>query len=307
MATSLSELRKNRGSQLDKVIKDLDSGGRKSEDERFWKPTRDKAGNGSAIIHFLPPMNGDELPWVKTFSYGFKGETGNWFIEESPSTIGKPDPVMELNAAAYASKDESRIAEAKTRKRRTQYISNIYIVKDPANPENDGTVKLFKYGAKIHEMIMGKAKPEFDDDTPILAWDLWEGCNLKLRIKQVAGYPNYDSSEWMSVAPLAEDDDLEAIIKKAHKLSEFTDPSRFKTYDQLKARLDIVMNGNKVQSAADRAASEASGEDEKFDIEKEVKKATAKVNEPRKIEKAAPVADDDSDLDEFKRMLEDLG
>lgn len=305
MATSLSELRKARGSLLDKVIKDMDNENRRSDDDRFWKPTRDKAGNGSAIIHFLPPMNGDELPWVKTYSFGFQGPTGRWYIEESPSTIGKPDPVNEMNIAAYTSKDEAQIAEAKKRKRRTQYISNIYVVKDPANPENDGKVFLFKYGAKIHEMIMGKAKPEFDDDKPILVWDLWEGCNLKLRIKRVSGYPNYDSSEWMNVAPIAEDDELETIIKKAHKLSEFLDPARFKSYEQLNTHYESVMNGSAVQPAADRANSESEAA---FDIEKEVRKATAKVNEPRKVEKTVAKTDDDedSDLSEFKRLLEDL-
>lgn len=303
MVTSLSELRKNRSSVLDKVVKDLDNNGRQ-EDTRFWKPTRDKAGNGSAIIRFLPPVNGDELPWVKTYSVGFQGPTGKWYINESPSTIGLPDPVYEINQAAYASKDEAQIEEAKKRKRRTQYISNIYVVKDPANPSNDGKVFLFKYGAKIHEMIMNKAKPEFEDDTPIQVWDLWEGCSFKLRIKQVSGYPNYDSSEWMGQSALAEDDVLESIIKNAYKLKEFLDPSRFKPYDKLKEELDRALNGAATPTAAQRAAKES--EDAPFDIESEVKKATAKVNEPRKVEQAKPTDDSDDDMDEFKKMLENL-
>lgn len=304
MATSLSELRKSRSSMLDKIVKDLDSGGRRNEeDNRFWKLNRDKSGNGSAIIRFLPPVNGDELPWVKEFSYGFQSKTnGKWYINLSPSTIGQPDPVMEYNAAAYASKDEARIEDAKNRKRRTQFISNIMVIKDPANPENDGKIFLFKYGKKIHEMIVSKAKPEFDTDEPILVWDLWEGCNFKIRIKTVANYPNYDSSEWSGQSALSDDDDkLQSIIDKCYKLSEFTEPSRFKSYDVLKKEFDRVMD---VAGATQTAESIAKKQiEQEFDLEKEVAKTAAP--SVRKVEKPA-FADDEDDLADFRKMLEDM-
>ena len=308
MATSLSELRKSRGTMLDKIVKDLDSGGKRNEkDNRFWSITRDKAGNGSAVIRILPPVNGDELPWVKSFSYAFQNPgTGKWYIQDSPTAIGLPDPVAEYNAAAYASKDESRIEEAKKRKRRNQFIANVLIVKDPANPENEGQVKLFKFGKKILDMIMSKAKPEFDDSDPIFAWDIDEGCNLRLRIKQVAGYPNYDSSEFAAQTPLAEDDaEIQSILDKAHRLGEFTAPEHFKSYDELKKLFDRAMFGDAApRSAEAKAKASANMDDEEFDLDAEVKKAAQPA---RKIEKKVETkVDDDDDLDSFKKMLEDL-
>lgn len=308
MATSLSELRKSRGTMLDKIVKDLDSGGKRNEkDNRFWSITRDKAGNGSAVIRILPPVNGDELPWVKSFSYAFQNPgTGKWYIQDSPTAIGLPDPVAEYNAAAYASKDESRIEEAKKRKRRNQFIANVLIVKDPANPENEGQVKLFKFGKKILDMIMSKAKPEFDDSDPIFAWDIDEGCNLRLRIKQVAGYPNYDSSEFAAQTPLAEDDDaIQSILDKAHRLGEFTAPEHFKSYDELKKLFERAMFGDAApRSAEAKAKASANMDDEEFDLDAEVKKAAQPA---RKIEKKVETkVDDDDDLDDFRKMLETL-
>lgn len=307
MATSLSALRKNKSSMLDKIVKDLDSGGKRNDsDDRFWTISRDKAGNGSAIIRILPPVNGDELPWVKNFSYGFQGPTGKWYINESPTAIGLPDPVAEYNSAAYASKDESRIAEAKNRKRRNQFIANILVIKDPANPENEGRVFLWKFGKKIQDMIMAKAKPEFDDSDPIFVWDIDEGCNFKLRIKNVAGYPNYDSSEFAAQSALADsDEEMQAILDKAHRLSEFIQPEHFKPYDELKKQFERVMFGEGVSKTAEqKAMSAASDDEEDFDLDAEVKKAAAPA---RKIEKPVETkVDDDDDLADFKKLLEDL-
>lgn len=307
MATSLSALRKNKSSMLDKIVKDLDSGGKKNEkDDRFWTISRDKAGNGSAIIRILPPVNGDELPWVKNFSYGFSGPTGKWYIQDSPTSIGLPDPVAEYNAAAWASKDEARIEDAKKRKRRNQFIANVLIIKDPANPENEGQVKLFKFGKKIQDMIMAKAKPEFDDSDPIFVWDIDEGCNFKLRIKNVAGYPNYDSSEFAAQSALADsDEEMQAILDKAHRLSEFIQPEHFKPYDELKKQFERVMFGEGASKTAEqKAMSAASDDEEDFDLDAEVKKAAAPA---RKIEKPVETkVDDDDDLADFKKLLEDL-
>lgn len=307
MATSLSELRKSRSSMLDKIVKNLDSGGaRKEKDDRFWSLTRDKAGNGSALIRILPPMGEDELPWVKSFGYGFQGPTGKWYINESPTAIGLPDPVAELNSAAYASKDESLIEEAKKRRRRNQFIANIQVIKDPSNPDNEGKVFLWKFGKKILDMIMAKAKPEFADETPLEVWDIDEGANLKLRIKNVAGYPNYDSSEWTSSTPLAKSDEaMEEILDKTHRLNEFIKPEHFKSYDDLKKELDRALNstGGPAKTAADKIAKELS-DDAPFDLDAEVKKAAPAA---RKVEPKATVVDDEDDsLDEFKALLEGL-
>lgn len=306
MAISLSDLRKSRASMLDKIVKDLDSNGsnKNSKDDRFWTLTRDKAGNGSAIIRILPPVNGDELPWVKNFSYGFKVEnTGKWYINASPTTIGLPDPVAELNSAAYASKDEDQIALAKTRKRRNQYIAKILVVRDPANPDNDGKTFFWKFGKKILDSIMGKAKPEFEDETPVEVWDIDEGCNFKLRIKNVAGYPNYDSSEWAAQTPLAKtDEEIEKILNTPHRLSEFIQPEYFKSYDTLKMELDRAMSGAGARTAEQKVKEEV---ESGFDLEAEVKKAATP--SVRKIEKAASVDDsEDDDMSSFRALLNDL-
>lgn len=308
MATSLSQLRKSKTSMLDKIVKDLDSGGAKREkDDRFWSVTRDKTGNGSAVLRILPPMNGDELPWVKEFSYGFKSEAnGKWYINLSPTTIGKQDPLAELNAADWASKDESRIEEAKKRKRRTQYICNVLVVKDPANPDNEGKVFLWKFGKKILDMIMSKAKPEFDDSDPVFVWDIDEGCNFRLRVKMVSSYPNYDSSEFAAQTPLAsDDDDMQEILNKCHRLGDFLEESHFKSYEELRSELDKCMNGAPVQRAETKANAAISKAEEDFDLDAEVKKAAQPA---RKIEKAkaAVIEDDDDDLESFKAMLNDL-
>lgn len=310
MVTSLSQLRKNRSSMMDKITKDLDSGGKRNdEDNRFWKLSRDKSGTGSAVIRFLPPVNGDDLPWVKAFSYGFKGPTGKWYINESPSTIGEPDPVMEYNGAAYNSKDPARIEDAKSRKRRTQFISNILVVKDPVNPDNEGKVFLFKYGKKIHDMLVSKAKPEFEDEQSVLVWDIDEGCNLKLRIKTVADYPNYDSSEWAAATPLADSDsEIEAILEKCHKLADFLDPSKFKSYETLKKEFDRVMSNEAAPASAESRSKKAQDNDDTdgFNLDAEVKKAAQPARKVEQTKPASTDVDDDDDLDAFKKMLENI-
>lgn len=312
MATSLSQLRKNKASMMDKIVKDLDSGGKQfsnEEDKRFWKITRDKAGNGSAVIRFLPAVNGDEIPWVRLYSYGFRGPSGKWYINDSPSTIGLPDPVMEYNGDLYARGDDASKADAKKRSRRTQFVSNIVVIKDPANPENEGKVFLFKYGKKILEMITSKAQPEFDDEDKIQVWDLDEGANLKLRIKTVAEYPNYDSSEWASQTALFDGDEekMQEAIDACHKLADFHDPKKFKSYDDLKKEFDRAMNASATPTAASQASRETSDDnDPPFDLESEVKKASA--TPAKKVEKKVTKVDDDGDdeLDEFKKLLEDI-
>ena len=265
--------------------------------------TRDKEGNGSAVIRFLPPVNGDELPWVRTYSFGFKGPTGRWYLNESPNTIGLPDPVAERNQADWASGDQAMQDEVRKRKRQTKYISNILVIKDPAHPENEGKIFLFKYGKKIHEMIASKAKPEFADDDPMYVWDLWDGANFKLRIKTVASYPNYDSSEFMSKSEVfgGDEDKLQELVDGCHKLSEFTEPGRFKSYETLKAEFDKAMNGSTVQPAAARRA--ADDNDEPTPPKEDAPKAARKVEAPKKVEKPAEGEDD---MEYFRKMMEGL-
>ena len=244
----LNTLRASRNQDFSKITSAFDSdngGGSKSyEDNRFWKLERDKAGNGNAVIRFLPRVEGDELPWVKIFSHGFKGPTGKWYIENSLTTIGKQDPVGELNTTLWNSGSDANKEIARSQKRRLQYISNILVVSDPAHPENNGKVMLFKYGKKIFDMIMNKAQPTFEDEKPVNVFDLWEGANFKIRMRTVEGYPNYDQSVFAEptlVAP--SDEQILAVVNQQYKLAEFLDAKNFKSYEELKAKLDSVLSG----------------------------------------------------------------
>ena len=213
-------------------------------DDRIWKPVMDKTGNGFAIIRFLPAPKGEELPWAKLWSHAFQGPTGQWYIENSLTTIGQNDPVSEHNSALWNSGVESDKEIARKQKRKLQYYSNIYVVKDSANPENEGKVFLYRFGKKIFDKVMEAMQPAFEDETPINPFDFWEGANFKLKLRKVDGYWNYDKSEFESVSALSDDDDvLEEIYKKQYSLAEFTAPTNFKSYNELKTRLDMVLSG----------------------------------------------------------------
>jgi hypothetical protein len=214
------------------------------DDTRFWQPEVDKAGNGMAIIRFLPApaADGDDaLPWVRVFNHGFQGP-GGWYIENSLTTLNQKDPVSEYNSILWNSGIEANKEIARKQKRRLTYISNILVVSDPKHPENEGQIKLYKYGKKIFDKISEAMNPEFADETPLNPFDFWEGANFKIKIRQVEGYRNYDKSEFDSITPVDSDDEkLEAIWKKEYSLKEFLEPKQFKSYDTLKAKLDKVL------------------------------------------------------------------
>ena len=213
-------------------------------DDRIWKPVMDKTGNGFAIIRFLPAPKGEELPWAKLWNHAFQGPTGQWYIENSLTTIGQNDPVSEHNSALWNSGVESDKEIARKQKRKLQYYSNIYVVKDGANSENEGKVFLYRYGKKIFDKIMETMQPAFPDETPVNPFDFWEGADFKLKLRKVDGYWNYDKSEFADPSALSKkDDELEEIWGKQYSLKEFTDNSNFKSYDELKKRLDVVLSG----------------------------------------------------------------
>lgn len=219
-------------------------------DDRMWKPTVDKAGNGYAVIRFLPTVEGDDLPWAKYWDHFFQGPTGQWYVEKSLTTIGKDDPVSEMNSKLWNTGIEADKDLARKRKRRLHYVSNIYVVSDPENPENEGKVFLYGYGAKIFEKIMDSMQPKFQDETPVNPFDMWKGANFKMKIANVAGYRNYDRSEFAPAEALHADDNvLEGIYNKQYALKEFTDPSSFKSYSELNLKLTRVL-GEEVKTAA---------------------------------------------------------
>jgi len=241
----IKTLRKMRGSDFASINKAFDQEGKqgKEEDSRFWKLEVDKVGNGSATIRFLSRVEGDELPWIKVFSHGFKGPTGKWYIEDSRTTIGEPDPVSEYNTKLWDTGLEENKKIAQRQKRKLQYIAWIYVISDPKNPENNGTVRLFKFGKKIMDKIMDKARPTFEDEEPVNVFDLWEGADFKLRRKMVDDYPNYDTSVFEGKSALlgGDEEKLLEVVKQQTPLKEFLDPSRFKSYDELKAKLNRVL------------------------------------------------------------------
>ena len=211
-------------------------------DDRLWKPEMDKSGNGYAVVRFLPAPEGEDLPWVKLYKHAFQGP-GGWYIENSLTTLGQKDPVSEYNTTLWNNGTDAGKEEARKQKRKLEYYSNISVVKDPANPQNEGRVMHYKYGKKIFDKIMAAMQPEFEDEEPINPFDFWQGADFKIKIKKVAGYWNYDSSEFARQAPLLDGDDdaLESLWKQEHSLAELVAADKFKDYDALKKRLDYVL------------------------------------------------------------------
>jgi hypothetical protein len=231
------------GSLTEKLVKEVEkmNTGSGGADERFWKPEMDKTGVGSAVIRFLPAPEGEDLPWVKMYSHAFQGP-GGWYIENSLTTLGQKDPVSEYNRELWNSGSENDKETVRKQKRKLNYYSNIYVVKDPSNPQNEGKVFLFKFGKKIFDKILNAMQPEFEDEEPINPFDFWGGANFRLKIRKVEGYWNYDKSEFDSAAPLMDDDDaLETLWKKEYSLSAIVAPDQFKSYEDLEKRLKYVL------------------------------------------------------------------
>jgi len=247
---SFANLKRQSGNldKLSKAIEALNTPTEGSEkSDNFWRPEVDKAGNGMAVIRFLPAAEADgddALPWVKVFSHGFQGP-GGWLIDNCLTTMNQQCPVCEHNSTLWNSGIEANKEVVRKQKRKLNYIANVYIISDPKHPENEGQVKLFKFGKKIFDKITEAMNPQFEDEQAINPFDLWKGANFKLKIRKVEGYQNYDKSEFESASPLLNDDDaMEAIWKKEYSLTEMTKESEFKTYDALKQRLDKVLGLN---------------------------------------------------------------
>ena len=250
------------GSLTDKLVKEVEkmNSSPSGVDDRFWKAELDKTGVGSAVIRFLPAPDGEELPWVKVYSHAFQGP-GGWYIENSLTTTGGKDPVSDYNRTLWNSGNDADKDTVRKQKRKLSYYSNVYVVKDPLHPENEGRVFLFKYGKKIFDKVLEAMQPEFDDETPINPFDFWQGANFKLKIVKKDGFWNYDKSEFDKVAPLLDDDDaLEALWKKQYSLSAITAPDQFKSYEDLERRLKTVLG--QIQKQAPRLDEEVVSEAE---------------------------------------------
>ena len=292
------------GSLTQKLVKEVEkmnnTGG--GADDRLWKPELDKTGNGYAVIRFLPSPEGEEIPWAKMYSHAFQGP-GGWYIENSLTTTGSKDPVSEHNRELWNSGNESDKDVVRRQKRKLSYYANIYVVKDPTNPANEGKVFLYKFGKKIFDKVMEAMQPEFEDESPINPFDFWQGANFKLKIVKKDGYWNYDKSEFDSVGPLLDDDDaLEAIWKKQYSLAAVTANDQFKSYEDLKKRLDYVLGQKKTTRRVF---------DEELEDESEGRGSfapnfeTRKAQEPVTAAVTSSSADEEDALSYFQKLAEE--
>ena len=307
-----SQLKKNSGkAALEKLTAELQKlGGSNqdsSSDDRFWYPNVDKAGNGYAVIRFLPPSLNEDVPFVRIWEHGFKGPTGKWYIEKSLTTIGQNDPVGELNSVLWNStSDDNSPArkQAREQKRKLGYIANVYVVQDQLNPEHNGKVYLFKFGKKIFDKLNEAMNPQFADEDPVNPFDFWDGANFKLKIRNVEGYRNYDKSEFASKGALFDDDsEIEAVWKRQHSLKQFIDPSSFKSYDELKRKMNSVLGLDSQSAQIQRRMDPAPDEDMPWNAPKE-HKAAAPRPQHEMVSTSSSTDDDDDDVNFFKRLAE---
>ena len=304
----IQALRKMRNTDFGKIAAEFDKianpgEGKSYKDDRFWKPEVDKAGNASAVIRFLPRHQDDELPWVRIFNHAFQGPTGKWYIENSLTTLGEKDPVGELNSKLWNSGSEENKKVAQKQKRKLQYIANVLVISDPKHPENEGQVKLFKFGKKIFDKIMEKANPTFEDEKPVIVFDLWEGADFKLRIRKVDGFPNYDQSMFMEPAALyaGDEDKLLGVVNAQYKLAEFLDKKNFKSYEELSRKLNDVLDAN----AAPAASAASLAQDDDSDYTPPVRQAAKPVEAPaKKVSVSAPMdeSDDEDVVSYFQKI-----
>jgi len=298
---SFANMKSSRASAINKLVEAAAAAGgstQKESNDNYWKPEVDKAGNGYAVIRFLPAPEGEDLPWAKYWDHGFKGPSGLWYIEKSLTSIGQPDPLGEMNSELWNSGIESNKTIVRQRKRRLSHVANIMVVSDPSNPQNEGKVFLYKFGKKIFDKLMEAMQPEFADETPINPFDFWEGADFKLKIRNVEGYRNYDRSEFAAPSALHDGDDtkLETVYNSLHSLTEFTDPKNYKSYDELKARLMKVLG----QEAAPLTTAESVTLDETASAPR----SSAPAPTPEPVV-AASADDEDDTLSYFAKLAQE--
>ena len=299
---SLENLKSMRGSSIDKLVQAAEAVSTKAEtksydDDRFWKPTRDKAGNGYAVVRFLPAKEGEDLPWVRYWDHGFKGPTGLWYIENSLTSIGQEDPVSESNSVLWNSGRDEDKALARERKRRLHYISNVLVVSDPENPQNEGKVFLYQFGKKIFDKIMDVMQPQFADEQPVNPYDFWEGADFKIKIRKVEGWVNYDKSEFSKPAALFEGDEarLTEVYNKLYSLQDFLKPENYKTYDELKMKLNRVLGVEAIEEPMPSVMDSAPAQ----------QAPAMSTAEAESMGTSEPASDDDDTLSYFAKLAQE--
>ena len=299
---SLENLKSMRGSSIYKLVQAAEAVSTKAEtksydDDRFWKPTRDKAGNGYAVVRFLPAKEGEDLPWVRYWDHGFKGPTGLWYIENSLTSIGQDDPVSESNSVLWNSGRDEDKALARERKRRLHYISNVLVVSDPENPQNEGKVFLYQFGKKIFDKIMDVMQPQFADEQPVNPYDFWEGADFKIKIRKVEGWVNYDKSEFSKPAALFEGDEarLTEVYDKLYSLQDFLKPENYKTYDELKMKLNRVLGVEAIEEPMPSVMDSAPAQ----------QAPAMSTAEAESMGTSEPASDDDDTLSYFAKLAQE--
>ena len=297
---SFASLKKSSYTDLLSKAESLNKTEVRGADERLWKPEVDKAGNGYAVIRFLPAPDGEDLPWAQVWSHAFQGP-GGWYIENSLTTLGKKDPVSDLNRTLWNSGSDADKEIARKQKRKLSYYSNIYVVQDPANPQNEGRVFLYKFGKKIFDKLTEAMQPAFADETPINPFDFWKGADFKVKIRKVEGYWNYDKSEFAEPSTLKgfDDAELETLWSQQYSLTDFTAPDKFKTFEELETRLQTVLS-----TQPTRRIPDAELEDESEGKYREVKGATeiAASAAPSFKSASAPATEEDDALSYFAKL-----
>jgi hypothetical protein len=310
MTTSFSALKKARTSSFDKLNSQLQKMGTQATgkgDDKFWKPEVDKAGNGYAVLRFLPEPKGEDVPFVRIWDHGFQGP-GGWYIENSLTTLNQDDPVSEYNSKLWNSGHEEDKEIARKQKRRLNYVANVYVVQDSANPSREGQVFLYKFGKKIFDKLNDAMNPQFADEAPINPFDLWNGADFKLKIRQVEGYRNYDKSEFASVAPIASskgalnEEEMEAVWSQEHSLKEIVDPKNFKSYNELKAKLYKVLGLDGSKHAPNAAAED---NDTGMEFTPKFKEQSAPKTKTAPAPSIEHEEDSDDSLDFFKSLAEE--
>jgi hypothetical protein len=301
---SFNELKKSRANSLSRLnseLEKLNTGFQKKTDERFWEPTVDKAKNGYAVIRFLPAPPKEDVPFIRRYDHGFKGPTGKWYIEMSRSTIGDEDPVSDMNRKLWEEGENSRgrkivsgTPDMPGTKRRMHYISNVLVITDPGNPDNEGKVFLYKFGKKIFDKLNDAMNPKFEDEKPINPFDFWEGANFKIKIRNVESYRNYDKSEFSDPSPVSDDDAvIERIWNQEHSLQAFLDPKEFKSYDELEKKLKKVMAESDDREDRREKAEEP---EERRQVERSLPVEENKSESPKREEKVTSADDDEDDF-----------
>lgn len=301
---SFSDYLANRQSAMTNMVenlqKDINQGSRSGDDDRIWKPKMGSDNTGYAVVRFLPGKDVSKTPWIRMYDHGFQGPSGKWYIENSLTTLGQQDPVSEYNSKLWNNGTESGKEQARKQKRRTSYYANVLVVKDPANPQNEGKIKLYKFGQKIFDKVMTAMQPEFADEDPMNPFDLFEGANFRIKIKMVGGYWNYDSSDFERPAPLSEDESkLEQIFNGQYDVHELIAPDQFKSYEELQQKLNMVLgegpSAQETQTAADVEKVEAKSEfDDYFKSDTTTSEGSVSSSE---------TSTDDDDLESYFKSL----